>query len=226
MVASRFLKKWFRFLPVLLLMGSTAGQLLAQKEIGDLTLHYDMVEANNRHLDSSIIKQASKILYIRGGMSLSTIQFNQFTQSIIYNQNGDKAYVFYHFNNQDYLSILNKAQWEDQYHRYKGMKLTILDGEHKTILGYHCQKAVARLKDGTEMNLFFTPELKTTVGDNPYEYKLVPGLILEYEARFMKKYTITFTATKIDFNPVPASRFIIPKEGYRLLDPAKLKKTQ
>lgn len=200
------------------------GQLaFAQKVIGDLTLHYELAAGNNQHLDSNMIKSASKTLYIRGGMSRSTMHFNGFSQSIIYNQNGDKAYVLYHFNEQDYMSILSKVQWKSQYKRYKAMKVDIQKEATKQILGYSCIRAVATLNDGSEINMYYTPELKTTVGDNPYEFKEIPGLILEYEAQVMHKYKITFTATTIDFNPVPASRFIIPKEGYRLLDPAQLK---
>ena len=156
-------------------------------------------------------------------MSRSTMNFNGFSQSIIYNQNGDKAYVLYHLNDQDYMSVLSQSQWENQYRKYRDMRVDFDKKDTKKILGYHCIRAVATLKDGTRINMYYTPELKTTVGDNPYEFKQIPGLILEYEAQVMHKYKITFTATKIDFGPVPASDFIIPKEGYRLLDPNMLK---
>ena len=219
-----FISKIYRLLLVVVIITGAGRHVFGQKEIGDLTLHFELTAGNNQHLDSNMIKTAAKTLYVRGGMSRSTIHFNGFSQSIIYNQNGDKAFVLYHLNDQDYMSILTKAQWKDQYKRYKGMKVNIQKGAtSKKILGYSCIKAVAILKDGTEINMYYTPELKTTVGDNPYEFKEIPGLILEYEAQVMHKYKITFTATKIDFGPVPASRFIIPKEGYRLLDPNKLK---
>jgi len=218
--------KNFRLLLVLLCLLGAAKAAFAQKEIGDMTLHYEMAAGNNQHLDSNMIGSAAKTLYIRGGMSRSTMYFNGFSQSIIYNQNGDKAYVLYHLNDQDYMSILSRPQWKDQYKRYKGMKVDILKDVHKKILGYNCNKAVATLMDGTQINMYYTPELKTTVGDNPYEFKEVPGLILEYEAQILHKYKITFTASKIDFSPVPAAQFIIPKEGYRLLDPDKLNNAQ
>ena len=124
------------------------------------------------------------------------------------------------------MSILSRAQWKDQYNRYKGMKVDLQKDATKNILGYTCQKAIATLKDGTQINMYYTPDLKTTVGDNPYEFEEIPGLILEYEAQLLHKYKITFTASKIDFGPVPAARFIIPKDGYRILDPNQLKKEQ
>lgn len=215
-----------RLLLLVLLIAGAADGVIAQKEIGDLTLHYELAAGNNQHLDSNMIKTAAKTLYVRGGMSRSSMHFNGFSQSIIYNQNGDKAYVLYHLNDQNYMSILSKAQWKDQYKRYKGMKVEIQKDATKKILGYTCLKAVATLKDGTQINMYYTPDLKTTVGDNPYEFKEIPGLILEYEAQLLHQYKITFTASKIDFGPVPASRFIIPKDGYRILDPNQLKKEE
>jgi GLPGLI family protein len=215
--------KTLRILVAALLIVGGHEAAVAQKTVGDLTLNYELAAGNNQHLDSNIITSASKTLLIRGGMSKSTMVFNGFSQSIIYNQNGEKAYVLYHLNDQDYMSVLSQTQWENQYRKYKDMKVQLNAKDTKTILGYRCIKAVASLKDGTQINMYYTPELKTTVGDNPYEFKQIPGLILEYEAQVMHKYKITFTATKIDFGPVPAAAFIIPKEGYRLLDPNMLK---
>lgn len=209
-------------LTVLLCVGS-AGLVIGQKMIGDLSVQYELSAASQQQVDSTMIQSASKTLLVRGGMSKSTIVFNDFSQSTIHNESGDKAYVLYHVNNQDYMSVLSAAQWEDQYSKYKDMQVTFDQNDTKTILGYHCIKAVAKLKDGSSVNMYYTPELKTTVGDNPYEYQLIPGLILEYEAQVMKRYKITLIATKLDFGPVPAAKFIIPKEGYRLLDPNQLR---
>ena len=189
--------------------------------IGDLTVHYELTADNKQHLDSNIIKTAAKTLYVRGGMSLSKLNFNGFDQSIIYNHNGDKAYVLYRFNNQDYMSILTKEQWLKQYDRYKGLKVSLDKKSTKEILGYSCTKALVTLSDGTEISIYYYPKLKPTVADNPYEQEAIAGLILEYEAVVLDKYKITLTATNIDFNPVPAAKFILPKQGYRLLEMGK-----
>lgn len=207
---------------VLALLGS--GACYAQKMIGDCTIHYELSADNNNPLDTNILKNASKTLYIRGGMSLTEVNFNKFSQSTIYNQNGDKTYVLYHLNDQDYMSVLTNQEWLDQYSKYKGMEVRFFKKDTKKILGYDCIRAVATLKDGSRIQLYYTPELKTTVCDNPYEFEKIDGLILEFESQMGKKYKFTFTATSIDFSPVPASRFIIPKEGYRLLDPGQLRR--
>lgn len=197
--------------------------LKGQKVVGDCTIHYGVTSGNDHGLDSNTLKNATKVFYVRGGMSLTEINFNNFSQSTIYNQNGDKAYVLYHLNEQNYMAVLTNKQWLKQYKRYKGMKVQFKHNDTKKILGYLCQKAIITLKDGSHIQLYYTPELQTTVCENPYEFEKINGLVLEYESQIGHKYNFTFTARKIDFNPVPAARFIIPKQGYRLLDPSQLR---
>lgn len=216
------LKNSYWFLILLVFLGA-GREGFAQKEIGDMTLHYELATDSNHLFDSNRIRSFSKTLYIRGGMCRSTINTSEFSQSIIYDRNGDKAYVLYNLNDQNYVSILNKTQWQDQYKRYKGMRVRLLKNDNKKILGYNCNKAVAHLTNGSEIIMYYTQDIKTTVGDNPYEVSAIPGLILEYEIQILNDDKITITASKIDFNPVPAALFIVPEKGYRILDPSKIK---
>ena len=50
-----------------------------------------------------------------------------------------------------------------------------------------------------------------------YEFKDVPGLVLEYETVEDGKQ-IKYTATKINLSPVQTSKFDIPTSGYRILN--------
>ncbi|ANI88289.1 hypothetical protein A9P82_02600 [Arachidicoccus ginsenosidimutans] len=188
----------------------------AQKIIGDCTITYK-VSAKEDSANSNTIKNAYKKFYVRGGLSLTEINFENYQQSTICNQNGDNVYILYHVGGQKYLSVLSKEAWAKQYEKYKDIKLQTLN-ETRSILGYECKKAIATLKDGTKISLYYTPELKTNVPENPYEFDNINGLVLKYEAEIRNKYKITYTASSIDFNPVPATKFIIPKEGYRILD--------
>jgi hypothetical protein len=52
--------------------------------------------------------------------------------------------------------------------------------------------------------------------DFQYANKSLPGLAMEYESSSGKS-KITYTISKIDFSPVPASRFDLPKSGYRVM---------
>jgi len=94
-----------------------------------------------------------------------------------------------------------------------------LGNETKTILGYECKKGSAVLKDGSSFTFFYTVSIKPSASENPYQFRDIPGFVLEYEIIGEDKTSkITYTATRINFNPVPSSKFDIPTSGYRVLN--------
>ena len=56
-----------------------------------------------------------------------------------------------------------------------------------------------------------------------YETRSLPGLALEYEIS-TKDRKVTYTVSKISFSPVPASKFELPKSGYRIMTYAESKR--
>ncbi|MEK7198521.1 MAG: hypothetical protein AAB212_01175, partial [Bacteroidota bacterium] len=57
-----------------------------------------------------------------------------------------------------------------------------------------------------------------SVREFEYEFKDIPGFVLEFESQEAQSKKIRYTATKINLAPVQASKFDVPKSGYRLLD--------
>ena len=54
-----------------------------------------------------------------------------------------------------YISFLNENKRKEKNKRYEGITFAPT-AETKTILGYDCKKVVAKLKDGTTYNVFYT----------------------------------------------------------------------
>jgi hypothetical protein len=72
-------------------------------------------------------------------------------------------------------------------------------------------------KDGTEYRIFYTTNIAPSVREFDYVFKDIPGFVLEYEVKQANR-SVKYTATRISFSPVAASRFDIPVSGYRILD--------
>lgn len=187
-----------------------------QRVIGDCTITFQ-VSADAGSIDSNAIRNAYKKLYISGGKALTEISFNGFEQQTFYNENNVNVYILYQMSGDKYMRILTKDEWMQQYGNYKDARTEQVDGT-QDLLGYSCKRARITLRNGTKLNVLYTPELKTTVAENPYEFKNINGLVLKYEAVVQDKYRITYTASKIDFSPVPVEKFNIPKSGYRILN--------
>ncbi|TKK67003.1 GLPGLI family protein [Ilyomonas limi] len=181
------------------------------KTIGECTITYTIKIANDTG-------DAIKTLYIKGKKTRSEVESPSFTQTIIYDNKTGEATILRELNGEKYLSTFNAAQWKEKNKMWEGLKVK-LTNESKTILGYNCKKAVAATKTGRSFVMYYTTAFAPSASENPYQFKNIPGLILEYESETGEGKNIMFKATKINFSPVPAAKFEIPTSGYRILEP-------
>jgi len=139
-----------------------------------------------------------------------------FTQTIFYNGNLGNATILKTVGQSKYITNYTADEWEKENEVYKGSSVSFTNNTKK-ILNYDCKEAVITLKNGKSYSAYFTPRLIPMVKANPFAYNDVPGLILEYELLTDEKDKIFYTANNINFNPVPALKFEIPKSGYRII---------
>ena len=59
------------------------------------------------------------------------------------------------------------------------------------------------MQNGNTYTVYYLPGIIPSVTENDFEFKAVPGLVLQYEASIHKE-KIKYTATYLNFDPVPA----------------------
>ena len=64
--------------------------------------------------------------------------------------------------------------------KFEGMSVLLSD-EKQTIIGYECKKATIKLKDGSIYYAYYTSSIIPLTTENPYQFKDIPGLVLEFE---------------------------------------------
>jgi GLPGLI family protein len=163
------------------------------------------------------LKASSKTVYIKANQSRVDLVSAAFSQSLFYDRNTGNATILREIGNNKFISKLDNAKWKQENSKFDGAQLIVLT-ESKTILGYDCKKATLQLKDGSSFTLYFASNIAPSVKEFEYQFKDVPGFVLEYEAKDIGGKKIKYTATKINLNPVPASKFDIPTTGYRVLN--------
>ena len=187
----------------------------SQKIVGDCTVTY-AISSDNDSL-SKALNNTTKTLYVRGKEIRSDLQSPIFLQSIIYNALTGNAVILKEVNGIKYISSLDSAKWRIYNNDYSGMNV-VLSSESKTILGYECKKAIATLKNGAVMNMYYATDIAPSTPENQFQFKDIPGFVLEYDSKTDdKKSSIVYTATSINLMPVPAYKFTIPTRGYRIL---------
>jgi len=187
-----------------------------QKVVGDCTVTFS-IAGNNASVNSDLAG-AIKTFYIRGKLTRVDISSPAYDQSVIYDNGTGNAVILQQVGANKYMSHLTPEKWNQKNSYYQGIKFDFT-GDTKTILGYECKKGSAQLKNGSVFTFYYATGILPSATENPYQFKDIPGFVLEYEiADKNGSSKITYTATKINFSPVPASKFDIPTSGYLVRD--------
>lgn len=190
-----------------------------QRIVAECTITYSIV-ADANVADKDLIeslKESIKVVYIKGNNSRSDLISPAFTQSTFFDKSDGNAVVLREFGNNKFMTKLDNAAWKKQNAKFEGLSISV-SNETKSILGYECKKATIQLKDGSSFEIYFATAIAPSVKGYEYQFKDVPGLVLEYDALEANGKKIHYTAAKVNLSPVPASKFDIQASNYRMLN--------
>jgi hypothetical protein len=187
----------------------------SQKKVSEITLVYDasVTTGSKEPGLGDAFDGATTTVYIKGGLSRSEMVSALASFTTIHDARTGTAVILQEVSGQKLLIRMNAENWNDKNKKYEGITFTNTD-ERKTIAGYNCIKAIAKMKDGASFVVYYTNEIIPENQEYSYQFKTLNGLPLEYEFT-QGSLHIKYTLSKISLNPVPASKFDIPKSGYR-----------
>lgn len=192
--------------------------MFAQKRISDLTLVYEATIAagdNKQPGLADALNGATTTVYLKGHLSRSEMNSALFSSTTIHDTRTGEAVVLREVSGQKLMIRMTPENMAEKNSRYNGVKFENT-GNTKNIAGYNCKEAVATLKDGSSFKVYYTSEIIPENRGYDYQFRDLNGLPLEYELT-QGKLTIKYTVSVINLNPVPASKFDIPKSGYRVM---------
>lgn len=190
-----------------------------QRVVAECTVTYKIsLEEGKEDKDVQNSLQSSfKTVYIKGNDSRVDLVSPSLIQSVIYDKSNATAVVLREFGNNKFMTRLNSTEWIAANKQFEGLTVKLLN-ESKTILGYECKKALLTLKDGTVYNVFYAISITPSVKEFEYQFKDVPGFVLEFQVKEQGESIVNYKAVKISLSPVLASKYDIPTSGYRLLN--------
>jgi GLPGLI family protein len=197
----------------------------AQKKVAELTIVYDY----SIGLEGSEPKQpagnetAIHTIYIKGSKSRSEMTNALFSSTTFYDANTGGGVILKEVSGQKLLIRLTADNWAERNNPYDGLVFADTSGSRE-IAGYHCVKAIGRTRSGATITVFYTKDILPQNRDYDPVFRNLAGLPLEYELA-NGNVKIRYLVSKINFNPVPASKFDIPKSGYREMNYEESKKS-
>ena len=171
---------------------------------------------------AEVFDGATTTMYIKGTMSRSEMVSALASFTTIHDAKNGSSVLLQEISGQKLLIRMTADDWKDKNKTYEGITFTNTT-ETKNIAGYNCLKAIANMKDGSSFTVYYTNEIVPDNLEYNYQFKNLNGLPLEYELK-QESIVIRYTANKITLNPVPASKFDVPKTGYRELTYEESKK--
>jgi len=215
-----------KIITILLLSFIGSVSAFSQRKVSELMLSYDtqISTGSNEPKMADAFDGAVTTVYIKGPLSRSEMTSALFSSTTIHDAKAGTAVALREVSGQKLLIRMTAENWKEKNKKYEGISFTNTS-ESKVIAGYKCIKAEAKLADGTVFAVYYTTEI---VPENrEYEnmmFKNLEGLPLEWEL-VQGKLKIKYTLSKINMNPIPVSRFDIPKSGYRELTYDESKKS-
>jgi len=192
----------------------------AQRKISEMTLVYDYTAGNRK--PSSGAENATHTVYIKGSKSRSEIAAPNFSSTVIFDASTSFGVILKEVSGQKLLIRMNPDNWRERNGRYDGVVYKPT-GETREIAGYKCLKAVAQTKWGATITVFYTRDIIPDNKEYDPQFRNLDGLPLEYELT-NGDFSIKYRVSRISLNPVPASKFDIPKSGYREMNYEESKK--
>jgi len=204
----------------LLLIGSSlflAFTANAQKRITEGTISYDIVvnTGNTNPSIADMFNGATSIVYLKGYQTRFERVSSLGVESTIVDGKTGNVNVLKEYGDQKYMITMTPENWKDANKKYEGIVFKY-EEEYKDIAGYKCQKAIGTMKDGTTITVFFTKDLVANNREFEYAYKSLPGLAMEYETT-VGSLKVTYTVSKVNFSIIPATKFELPKSGFRIM---------
>jgi GLPGLI family protein len=202
-----------RSLPWILLVGlGLVADAEAQKKVSELTIVYDYA-LRDKSSEPKPILSATYSLYIKANRSRTELTNALFSSTVFLDDKTGTAVALKELNGQKILISMSADNWEDRNKRYQGIVFH-KTSETKTIAGYSCSHAIAQTADSVTISVYYTSDLMTENKDYDPTFKNLDGFPLQYDL-IKGDRVISYTLASINLNPVPASKFDIPKTGYR-----------
>ena len=200
---------------MLLLVGNISSY--AQKTITEGTIVYGMsiYTGNSLPQKGDALAGASNTVYLKGSNSRTDMVSALGNETTIHDAKLGNAVILKEFSGQKLMIKLTKDNWQAKNKSYNDIKFVLTD-ETKTIAGYNCKKAIAKMADGKTFNVYYTPDLVVANKEYNPTFTNLPGLAMEYEIE-SGNMKFKFAVTKVSFDPVQVSKFDFPKLGYRVM---------
>jgi GLPGLI family protein len=189
----------------------------AQKVISEGTITYNIAIQNNKKeaQQAGGFNNATTTIILKGGLSRTDMVSTLGNETTIHDSKNGTAVILKEYSGQKLMITLTKENWIAKNKRSAGINFETAV-ETRVIEGYTCNKATAKLSDGSAIMVYYANSVNAFNKEYDPLFKNLPGLPVQYEFE-KNNLRFIYTLNKVDLNAVAVSRFDTPKSGYRVM---------
>ncbi len=207
--------KWFSLLLFFTIL--FCAELHAQKLQNDVTVNYSIaIEASNENTAlAKSLEGATFTVYLKGMQSRTDMESALGSETNLYDSRTGKGAILKQYSGQKLMITLTKDNWMQKNQFYQNMKF-VIDNTEEMISGIKCKKATGKSPDGNPFVIYFASDIKLQNKQYDNGFGQLPGLPVRYEIQ-SGKLTFKYTLKTVNFDPIAAAKFEVPKAGFRVM---------
>ena len=189
----------------------------AQKEVNEASLIYNIsiVSLNDKGNASKPLDGATLNLYVRKTDSRSDMVSSLGKESNLFDSKTGNGFILKEYSGQKLMITLTRDNWKQKNQYFSNLTFKI-DNTEYPMAGYTCRKATAKTEEGKDFVVYFYPDITLANKEYNNAFAQIPGIPVYYELE-SGKLKFTYTIKSISYDNIPASKFELPKTGFRVM---------
>jgi hypothetical protein len=189
-----------------------------QRLLTEARLQYNLTALPEKGQEelASAFKDATQTIWLRGNMVRIDFYSTGRQQSVIYNAANGSATLLRESGAEKYQWNLDSARWKQFNRQWTAIGFSET-GENATLAGYNCQKVTGLYASGDSASIFYTSQIMPLARGYDPLFEGLKGTPVQYEL-VIGGLKVRYTLVSVQTLPVGASRFDVPKTGYKIIE--------
>ena len=128
---------------------------------------------------------ATTTVYLKGNQSSTEMVSGLGSEATIYNAATGNGVILKDYSGQKLMITLTPQEWDKNNKKYEGITFENT-GETADIAGFNCQKAIAKLKDGSSFTVYYTTDVNVSNKNYDYQFKTFRALQCNMKCKMEK----------------------------------------
>lgn len=206
-----------------LLLLSASFIASGQKTVNEATLSYQIAIVN---ASGGSMGSATLTVYVKGNQSRADMTSSLGNESAIFDNKQGKGAILKEYSGQKLMISMTQDNWNQKNQLFRNLSFIQTGKQDQSVGNFTCRPAEAKTPEGKLISVCYLPDVQLVNTQYSNAFSRLAGIPVQFELE-SGALRFRYTLSDLNYDPVPAAKFELPKSGYRLMsyeDSQQLKK--